>query len=184
MTQSPDLLHFAPVPHARRARGWTHDAQLAFIAALARCGVVAQAARSVGCSPRSAYYLRQRPGADSFAAAWDWALEMGLDESRARAVALARERQERPIVRRGQIVGTRVETDHRLLFAALRALGAERSGARAAMPHRQRIATRQMMAMLADLGPFSPAEWQALHPSIAALGGIGGQPPPGPASLS
>jgi len=182
MTQ-PDLLHFTPVPHARRARGWTPDAQLAFIAALSRCGVVAQAARSVGCTPRSAYYLRARVGAESFAAAWDWALEMGLDESRARAVALAKETQERPIVRRGRIVGTRTHTNHRLLFAALRALGADGGGARAAMPHRQRIAARDMLGRLADLGPFSPAEWDALRPALAALGGSGA-PPSHPAPLS
>lgn len=180
---TPDPLHFTPVPHARRARGWTPDAQTAFIAALSRSGVVAQAARSVGCSPRSAYYLRQRPGAESFAAAWDWALDMGLDDSRARAVALARGKEERPIVRRGRIVGTRIETNHRLLFAALRALGSERSGARAAMPHRIRIATRHMLGALADLGPFTPSEWTALRPALAALGGQDGDTPP-PASLS
>lgn len=177
MTQ-PDLLHFTPVPHLR-VRGWTHDAQTAFIAALARCGVVAQAARSVGRSPRSAYYLRARPGAESFAAAWDWALDMGLDESRARAVAIAKEKQQRPIVRRGKVVGTRIETNHRLLFAALRALGAERSGTRAAMPHRQRIATRQMLGTLATLGPFGTAEWDRLVPALTALVGDQPQAPPG-----
>ncbi|WP_416464692.1 hypothetical protein [Sphingomonas sp. VDB2] len=171
MTDQTHLLHFTPVPHTRRARGWTVDAQIAFIAALSRYGVVAQAARSVGCSPRSAYYLRGRPGAESFAAAWDWALDMGLDESRARAIALSRERQERPIVRRGRVVGTRIETNHRLLFAALRALGAERTGARAAMPHRMRIAIRAIGARLAELGPFNPAEWALLRPALAALRG-------------
>ncbi|MEC3911987.1 hypothetical protein U5A82_16355 [Sphingobium sp. CR2-8] len=179
----PDLLRFTPVPHVRRARGWTPDAQMAFIAALSRCGVVAQAARSVGCTPRSAYYLRARVGAESFAAAWDWALEMGLDDSRARAVALARGQEERPIVRRGRVVGTCIATNHRLLFAALRALGAERSGARAAMPHRERIATRQLFDQIARMGPYSPDEWAALRPALAALGsGGGGGAPPAPLS--
>jgi hypothetical protein len=180
MTQTSDLLRFAPVPHIR-ARGWTHDAQLAFITALSRCGVVAQAARSVGCSPRSAYYLRQRPGAESFAAAWDWAIEMGLDDSRARAVALAKERQERQIVRRGQVVGMRIETNHRLLFAALRALGADGDGRRAAMPHRQRIATRQIFDRLVDLGPFTPDQWATLRPALAAMGSGGGHAASSPA---
>ncbi|WP_420145775.1 hypothetical protein [Sphingobium sp.] len=176
MTQ-PDLLHFTPVPLMRRARGWTPDAQHAFIAALSRCGVVAQAARSVGCTPRSAYYLRARPGAEPFAAAWDWALEMGLDASRARAVALGREREEKPIVRRGRIVGTRIETNHRLLFAALRALGADRD----ALPHRQRIAMRHMLGRLATLGPFSPVEWDHLRPTLAILSGATADPPAPPA---
>lgn len=171
MTQ-PDLLHFAPVLLARRARGWTHDAQIAFIAALSRCGVVAQAARSVGCSPRSAYYLRARPGAESFAAAWDWALEMGLDESRARAVALGQERLERPIVRRGQIVGTRSEPNHRLLFAALRSHGDRHRP----MLHRERIAHRSLLATLAERGPFSPEQWARLHPILVEASGGGGAP--------
>lgn len=167
MTQ-PDLLHFAPVILARRARGWTHDAQIAFIAALSRHGVVAQAARSVGCTPRSAYYLRARPGAESFAAAWDWALEMGLDESRARAVALGQERLERPIVRRGQIVGTRSEPNHRLLFAALRS----HRDNHAAMLHRERIAHRSLLATLIEDGPYAPDEWALLRPIlIDACGG-------------
>jgi len=172
MTQ-PDLLHFAPVILSRRARGWTHDAQIAFITALSRHGVVAQAARSVGCTPRSAYYLRARPGAESFAAAWDWALEMGLDESRARAVALGQERLERPIVRRGQVVGTRSEPNHRLLFAALRSHASNRH---ATMLHRERIAHRRLLADLAERGPFSPEQWSRLHPILVQASGGGGAP--------
>lgn len=178
MTQ-PDLLQFAPVTLARRARGWSSDAQKAFIAALSRCGVVAQAARSVGCSPRSAYYLRARPGAESFAAAWDWALEMGLDESRGRAITIAKERQERPIVRRGQVVGTRTQINHRLLFAALRALGADCRDSGTILPHRERIATRHMLARLAQAGPYSPEEWQCIHPILMQASGA---MPPSPAA--
>jgi len=164
-------LHFTPVPHQRRARGWTAAAQRAFIAMLARCGVVAHAARSVGCSPRSAYHLRQKAGADSFAAAWDMALDMGLDDSRARAVALCRGRVEKPIVRNGRVVGRRMEPDHRLMFAALKALGAERTGDRAAMPHRQRIGLRAILHRLLDAGPFSPDEWALLRPALALAAG-------------
>ncbi|WP_230461237.1 hypothetical protein [Sphingobium sp. CAP-1] len=180
MCKNSSLLRFTPVPHQRRARGWTSQAQIAFIAALSRCGVVAQAARSVGCSPRSAYLLRRKAGADSFAAAWDWALEMGLDESRARAVALIRGKRERPIVRRGRIVGRRTDSDTRVMFAALRALGADRDGRRAAMPHNQRIALRHILTTLVDNGPFSPEEWALLSPALAAVAGA----PPGPATLS
>ena len=55
MTDPDDVLAFIPVPLARvRARGWSADRQHAFIAMLARCGVVAHAARSVGMSARSA----------------------------------------------------------------------------------------------------------------------------------
>ncbi len=153
MTDMP-LLHFTSVPMLRRrASGWSPAAQRAFIDMLARCGVVAQAARRVGCSPRSAYQLRQKQGAESFAAAWDWALEMGLDAARAQAIALTRCAQVRPIVRRGVVVGHRRAPDNRVMLAAMRTICAERSGARAAMPHRQRIALRDLVAELSISAP-------------------------------
>lgn len=50
-----DPLHFTPVTlQRRRANGWTSDVQHAFIANLARCGIVSAAAKSVGKSARSA----------------------------------------------------------------------------------------------------------------------------------
>lgn len=45
--------------------------QCAFLAALYATGSVAGAAQAVGRSRATAYALRERPGADSFAAAWD-----------------------------------------------------------------------------------------------------------------
>ena len=128
MADAPNLLRFTPVPLQRRARGWTPDAQAAFIAALAQCGIVAHAARSVGCSPRSAYHLRARPGADSFAAAWDWAIEMGLDAARDRAMALIHDDAPRPLYRGRREVGYRTGPDHRIMFAALRSLAGDVEG--------------------------------------------------------
>lgn len=178
MTDPDDLLHFTPVPGRRRARGWSADAQHAFIEALSRCGVVAQAARSVGCSPRSAYLLRERPGAESFAAAWDWAMEMGLDESRARAMELIQGREELPIVRHGRIVGKRIRSNHRVMLAALRALDAERNGLRETMAHRERIARRDLIQRLYEPWPSDPLPPAS---SLAASHGTAshhGAPPP------
>lgn len=74
----PDI-PFMPVPRLRNRRsGWTEVRQRGFIAMLARCGSVRAAARHVGLSARSAYQLLDAPGADSFAAAWDQALDIGL----------------------------------------------------------------------------------------------------------
>ncbi|MBA3942414.1 MAG: hypothetical protein C0520_14505 [Sphingopyxis sp.] len=71
-------LAFTPVPLDRhRADGWTADTQANFIRALSAMGSVGQAAKAVGMGRRSAYRLRDRPGAASFAAAWDRALSMG-----------------------------------------------------------------------------------------------------------
>lgn len=167
---TPDPLHFTPVPHTRRARGWTADAQHAFIDALSHCGVVAQAARSVGCSARSAYQLRQRPGADSFAAAWDWAMDMGLDEQRARAVALINGDRKQALYRGGRLHGYRIAPDRRVMFAALRALAGDTHGLRAAMPHHARIAARERAEQPAtegDRSGFPDPAWP-VDPLLAA----------------
>ena len=62
---------FTPVPLRFRADGWTPLRQAAFLGALAETWSVAAAARAAGMSRESAYRLREKPGAESFAAAWD-----------------------------------------------------------------------------------------------------------------
>lgn len=71
MTDHPDLPPFTPVPTRARRDGWTLTRQHAFLEALARTGQVGLAARAVGMSHQSAWRLRKRVGAESFAAAWD-----------------------------------------------------------------------------------------------------------------
>ena len=73
------LLRFAPYLHpAPRGNSITPERQRAFVAALAASGIVTQAARRIGASLEALYKLRQRPGAEGFAAAWDEALRHGL----------------------------------------------------------------------------------------------------------
>lgn len=67
----PRVPAFVPVPLRSRADGWTPPRQAAFLAALALTGSVLAAARRVGMARETAYRLRRRPGAVSFAAAWD-----------------------------------------------------------------------------------------------------------------
>jgi hypothetical protein len=62
---------FLPVPLRARADGWTAERQGLFIGFLAETGSVAEAARRVGMSRESAWRLRRRAGAASFAHAWD-----------------------------------------------------------------------------------------------------------------
>lgn len=62
---------FVPVPSRARVDGWTAARQAAFLVALAHGGSVSGAARVVGMARESAYRLRAREGAESFAAAWD-----------------------------------------------------------------------------------------------------------------
>ena len=117
-----DLPDFTPVPLTRhRHDGWTPERQRGFIAALAETGVVAQAARSVGMSSASAYNLRRRPHAESFALAWD----MVEDEVRNCALAFVVDQamygSTRPRFYRGKFVGTIHSFETRIALAAVRA---------------------------------------------------------------
>lgn len=62
---------FLPVPLRVRADGWTPERQARFVGMLAQTGSVAAAARAVGMARESAHRLRRKPGAESFAHAWD-----------------------------------------------------------------------------------------------------------------
>ena len=62
---------FTPAPLRYRRDGWTPMKQADFLGRLAETGSVAAAARHVGMTRESAYRLRGKPGAASFAAAWD-----------------------------------------------------------------------------------------------------------------
>ena len=117
-----DLPDFTPVPLTRhRHDGWTPERQRGFIAALAETGLVAQAAHSVGMSAASAYTLRRRPHAESFALAWNRV----EDEARKRALAFVVDQaihgSTRPRFYRGKFVGTMRNFESHMALAALRA---------------------------------------------------------------
>jgi hypothetical protein len=75
-----------PQTPARRVRadGWTLDAQLAFIDALAEGGCVRQACLAAGRSHASAYAQRTRNPA--FREAWEAALDLGYQQLRSMAM--------------------------------------------------------------------------------------------------
>jgi len=60
-----------------RHDGWTPERQRLFLVALAAMGTVDSAAQAVGMSRISAYNLKKRVGAESFADEWDRALGFG-----------------------------------------------------------------------------------------------------------
>ena len=115
------LLAFTPVPlDRRRSNGWTAAQQERFILALHVMGSVGQAAKAVGMSRQSAYNLRERAGAESFAKSWDAAIDMG----RQRQFDLAMERAIHGVttvrVMRGGSVTVNGGPDMRILRSALR----------------------------------------------------------------
>ena len=114
---------FDPVPLRSRRDGWTPERQREFVRILHVKRSISAACRAVGMSRKSAYALRERPGAESFAAAWDKAFH-----GNARVVpaahyplwqALLRGRT-RDIVRKGKVIGTISGPDNR---ADLKLLG-------------------------------------------------------------
>jgi len=135
---APDdpLLQFAPVPHkAPRRNSITAARQRAFIAALAATGVVNQAARTIGASLEALYRLRHKPGAEAFAAAWDDAVDRGVQRLEDCALARAIEGEERMVVAGGQVVGTEIRHNEALVMFFLRSRRADRYGAQVSPGH-------------------------------------------------
>lgn len=125
----PDLTpEGVPIPaftpwRAKRVRvnGWCPATQRSFIAELTRIGSPAAAAKAVGRSARSAYLLREKEGAESFAAAWDAAIMHGRKAAHSVAIDRALYGEITPIYRKGQFWGFRIKQNDRLLAAAVRA---------------------------------------------------------------
>jgi hypothetical protein len=113
--RAPTAPDFTPVSVRARKDGWTPDRQRRFVAELRRGRSVAQAARAVGMSRESAYRLRERPGAESFADAWDAALAMRPAPVRTNLSQLwyrAFFGKVKPIIRKGRQVGTSHQPDN------------------------------------------------------------------------
>lgn len=111
---------FTPVPRLRaRRRGWSAERQRAFIDTLATCGSVARSARAVGMSARSAYRLLDAPGGDSFAHAWDRAIDQGVEAVRADSLERALGGAFVPVFRRGRLVRVEHRRCDRLAIALL-----------------------------------------------------------------
>lgn len=113
-------IRFEPVSRKRNRRsGWTEERQRAFIAALARCGSVRLACRHVGISASSVYRLLDMDGAESFALAWDQAMDIGLARLQADALERALNGAFVPIYRRGRLVRVEYRQCDRLAVAML-----------------------------------------------------------------
>jgi hypothetical protein len=119
---------FVPVPLRGRADGWTAARQARFLGALTETRSVLAVARKVGMARETAYRLRRRQGAESFAAAWDAALGRmaGGGVTGARRKVTVEERMARalfglvkPVMYGGRHVATVEKPDNRALLAHL-----------------------------------------------------------------
>lgn len=119
--ENDPLLGFAPYLHAApRRNSITPERQRAFIAALAATGIVTQAAREIGASLEALYRLRNAPGAEGFAAAWELALDRGIARLEDCALERALLGEERLIVRGGEVVARWRHFNNALLMFLLR----------------------------------------------------------------
>jgi hypothetical protein len=120
-----DFLRFRPVPVRARYDGWSPKLQRRFILDLARGLSISEAAGKLGRSRQSAYLLRSKPGAESFAAAWDSALAFSqLAQSAVhRAVgSFGFDTLLVPRFYRGRLVGYLQRDDNEAAFRLLRRL--------------------------------------------------------------
>ena len=113
-------LAFTPVPVRARHDGWSPERQSAFIHRLALCGSVSTSARAVGKTRKSVYDLRARPGAESFAAAWDKALGMGQSRQLDIAMERALAGEVKPHFYRGHKCGESIRHNDGLIIAVLK----------------------------------------------------------------
>lgn len=121
MENEADTPDFTPVPKKYyRHDGWTPERQRAFIAALAACGSVTEAARHVGMSHGTAYRLRNDPGAEEFAAAWDAALAKATSRIHDVLVNHAINGAPEPIMYGGEQVGEFRRHNYRMMMWLLR----------------------------------------------------------------
>lgn len=156
----PAEYQWLPVRRKPRKDGWTFERQRAFIAHLADTGCVEHAALRVKMSPTSCYRLRRSPGAESFSAAWDLALQHAsrrlLDVAFDRAF---RGTSEPVFDREGIQRGVRARQSDRLMMFLLRAY----------MPERFRHAHRDWRAEGEPLPPSALAA-PPLADALRALG--------------
>lgn len=106
---------FDPVPVRARKDGWTVERQREFIRMLHVTRSVGKAAGAVGMSRKSAYRLRDRPGAESFAAAWDAAFALRPPPASTNVSQLWHRvlfGKVKPIIRGGQQIGTITSPDN------------------------------------------------------------------------
>ncbi|HVQ09944.1 MAG TPA: hypothetical protein VMS43_16075 [Allosphingosinicella sp.] len=117
--RAPSAPEFDPVPLRARKDGWTPERQRGFIRGLVLYRNVGRAARAVGMSRESAYRLRERPGAEAFAAAWDQVPAVRPPRGATKLDLLwhrACYGVTRPIVRNGKQIGTINKPDNQALL--------------------------------------------------------------------
>lgn len=110
-------LEFTPVPRgAKRWNGLTELKQRTFIQLLADSGSVTMAANAIGTSTSAMYSLRRGEGAESFAAAWEAAIDIGARRVLDTLVEHAIHGTPETIIQGGEVVAERRRFNHRAMM--------------------------------------------------------------------
>ncbi|MBA4052083.1 MAG: hypothetical protein C0472_09460 [Erythrobacter sp.] len=161
---APDPLAFTPVPRQRmRRRGWSAARQRDFIAHLAETGSVRAACRRMGVGEHQVYVLRNHPEGASFAAAWEAALDMGIQRIEDTAMDRALNGVEAPVFYHGEKVGERMVYNDHLLMFMLRNRAPERFAAGGGPKGLNAVSQMQ----LDKLKKQWRAEWEAERPNVS-----------------
>jgi hypothetical protein len=110
-------LAFTPVPRGtKRWNGLTELKQRSFIQLLADSGSVTMAAKAIGATTSAMYNLRRSAGAESFAAAWEVAIDIGARRVLDTLVEHAIHGTPETILQGGEIVAERRRYNHRAMM--------------------------------------------------------------------
>lgn len=110
-------LNFTPVPRgAKRWNGLTELKQRTFIQLLADSGSVTMAAKAIGTTTSAMYSLRRGAGAESFAAAWEAAIDIGARRVLDTLVEHAIHGTPETIIQDGEVVAERRRYNHRAMM--------------------------------------------------------------------
>ena len=164
----PADYRWVPVRRVPRFDGWSEEKQRRFIQVLADTGLVAHAAKAVGMSRESAYVLRRSAHGAAFAAAWDTAREhaAGLIEDIVfeRAILGVEHAVYNDM---GEVTGTRLVHDNRLLQYLLRHLRPDRYGATAGERHASALPSSSSSSS-GEAAPVLEAKLRAMEPALPA----------------
>lgn len=157
---APDLaedLEFTPVPRGtRRWNGINAIKQRAFIAHLAECGSVTMAALAIGTSTSAMYQLRKAAGAESFAQAWERAVDQGARRVLDLLMEHAIHGTPETIVKDGEVVLERRRYNHRAMQWIVAHRFPEQFGEESGI-----AGMRGMSHQMAKLKEKWRAEWEA-----------------------
>ena len=161
---APQIPDFDPATTRKRHAGWTAERQRRFIERLALTGSAGQACAAAGVASSSAYRLRNKAGAESFARAWDAALVLATTRGNAIAWDRALNGRVERFYKDGELVMERCIPSDYLLTWLLSRLDPLTFGSPAAKAHALAAgdprdqARSAMPALLDRLTNLSPEE--------------------------